>query len=120
MDTILAFFMGSANRGRELMVFDWVKAAEIIKEKGADTASAGLCGDWEYTGGTIFEGGGPINQDDTYVYLASTWATPELEVNGELFDCFIMQSESPNSSWDSDTFWPEEALQILNKLEKKQ
>lgn len=32
MDTLLAFEMGRANRGKELMVFDWDKAATIIKE----------------------------------------------------------------------------------------
>ena len=29
MDTSIAFAMGKANRGKELMVFDWEKAAEI-------------------------------------------------------------------------------------------
>ena len=38
------------------MVFDWNKAAQIIKERGATNASAGLSGDWEYTGGTHHEG----------------------------------------------------------------
>jgi len=84
MDTMSAFIRGKANRGKELKVFDWVKAARIIKERAAKNASAGLAGDWEWTGGEIFSNGAPVPQDDTYVYLASTWATTELVVDGKL------------------------------------
>ena len=91
MDTMKAFGMGDTNRGKEEMVFDWIRAAEIIKEKGAKTASAGLQGDWEYTGGEIFSEGKPIPEEDTYVYLASTWATPELDIEGEIIPCYKMK-----------------------------
>ena len=57
MDSMKAFAMGDANRGKELMVFDWNKAAKIIKEQNAASASAGLCGDWAWTGGAIYEDG---------------------------------------------------------------
>ena len=112
MDSLMAFAMGQANRGREPMVFDWDKAAMIIKERGAMSASAGLSGDWEYTGGEILEDGKPVPKEDTYVYLASTWATPELSIDGDLIDCFKMAGET--DGWDSDTYWPESALKILN------
>lgn len=111
MDTMTAFAMGEVNRGKELMVFDWEKAARLIKERNAREASAGLSGDWEYTGGDILQDGKPIPREETYTYLASTWATPELEIDGEIIPCYRMQSETPN--WDSDTFWPEEARNIL-------
>lgn len=111
MDTWKAFAMGQANRGKELMVFDWEKAARIIKERGAQDVSAGLRGDWDWTGGEILENGKPVDQDKTYVYLASTWATPELCIDGELIECFRMQSATPG--WDSSTYWPPEALAIL-------
>lgn len=110
MDTMSAFAMGQANRHRELMVFNWDKAAEIIRERKPALARAGLCGDWGYTGGTIYEDGDPVKDSDTF--LASTWATPELEIDGETIDCYRMKSETPN--WDSDTKWPESALAILN------
>lgn len=112
MDTMSAFAMGQANRGKPLMVFDWDKAAQLIRERGAKRASAGLSGDWEYTGGSIFRDGKPVPGEDTYVYLASTWATPELDIDGEVIDCFRMQDQSPG--WDSNTYWPESALAILN------
>ena len=112
MDTLTAFTMGEANRWKELMVFDWIKAAQIIKERNAETASAGLAGDWEWTGGDILREGKPVPQEDTYTFLASTWATPQLEVDGDLLSCYRMQSETPG--WGSETYWPEEALAILN------
>lgn len=94
------------------MVFDWVKAARLIKAAGAKEASAGLSDDWEYTGGDIFKDGKPVKKEDTYVYLASTWATPELSLDGELpIDCFVMESATPGH--DAHTYWPEEALAVL-------
>lgn len=109
MNSLAAFAMGEMNRHREQMVFDWDKAAEIIRNTGATYAAAGLSGDWEYTGDTIYKDGKPIKKCDTF--LASTWATPELLVNGEYIDCYRMKSETPG--WDSDTKWPASALAIL-------
>lgn len=111
MDTLSAFAMGQANRNKELKVFDWHKAAKLIKESGSKNASAGLSGDWEWTGGEIFRDGKPVPKEDTYTYLASTWATPELMHDGEMIDCYLMQSQTPG--WDEDTYWPDSALAIL-------
>lgn len=111
MDSMQAFAMGDANRGKELKVFDWDKAAQLIKDAGAKHASAGLSGDWEWTGGDIFADGKPVNQEDTSVYLASTWASPQLRLDGDTMSCFKMESET--DEWDSDTFWPDSALEIL-------
>ena len=116
MDTMRAFMMGRANRGRELMVFDWDKAAKLIKESNAKSAAAGLRSDWEYTGGKILADGKPIPENETYVYLASVWATPELELNGEIIECYKMQSETPQ--WDAETYWPESARKILSSKEQ--
>ena len=112
MDSIMAFFMGQANRGKDLMVFDWNKAAEIIKSRGADSASAGLHGDWGH-GGDIFTQGKPNH--DGYICVASTWATPELEINGEFIPCFIMENDVPKEWGDNLMFlnWPESALKII-------
>lgn len=111
MDTLKAFAMGKASRHKELMIFDWKKAARIIKERKAKNASAGLSGDWEWTGGDILQDGEPLSKEETYCFLASTWAIPELEVDGDLMECYCMQSETPG--WNYGTFWPEEALAIL-------
>jgi len=110
MNTMEAFAMGEAHRGCELMVFDWNEAARRIKASGCSDAYAGLRGDWEYTGGTIFLDGKPYFKG--YTYLASTWAVPELEIDGKIEPCYKMQSETPG--WGSDTKWPQTALMILN------
>jgi hypothetical protein len=109
MDSMKALAMGEANRGKELMVFDWDKAAEMIKASGCKEANAGLGGDWEWTGGSILIDGKP--DFDSYTYLASTWAIPELEIDGDLCSCYRMQHEVPE--WDSQTKWPPSALKIL-------
>ena len=110
MNTMQAFANGEANRDKEPMVFDWDKAAQLIKDSGMKDASAGLRSDWGYTGGEIFTDGKP-NTDD-YTFLASTWATPEIDIDGEITACFKMKSETPG--WDSSTKWPESALKIIN------
>lgn len=113
MDTMSAFIMGEANRHNEEKVFDWHKAAQLIVEHGAKEASAGLSGDWEWTGGDILLDGNPItSRDDTYTYLSSCWATPQIDIDGEEIDCWLLKSQTPG--WDADTLWPESALAILN------
>mgnify|MGYP000851944624 CR=1 FL=1 len=109
MDSSIAFMFGEANRGKELMVFDWDKAATLIKKRGAKYAAAGLANDWECTGGDILEDG--EIPEDTYTFLASTWATPELDIDGCTIDCYKMQSET--DGWNAETFWPESARLIL-------
>lgn len=113
MNTWAAFAMGEADRGKELMVFDWDKAARLIQEKKPKWATAGLHSDWEYTGGTIYEDGKPVMDD--YTYLASTWAVPELDMDGDIVECFRMEHEVPG--WDSKTKWPKSALDILSAEE---
>lgn len=109
MDILTAFAIGAANRGKPCKVFDWEKAARLIKERNPKKASAGLSEDWEYTAGTIYRDGEPVY--DSYTYLASTWATPELEMDGETFDCYRMEDEG---EWGASTKWPDEALRILS------
>ena len=111
MDNYAAFVMGEACRGKEQMVFDWKKAAELIRERQPKEASAGLCSDWEWTGGLIYLDGKTITNH--YTYLASTWAAPGLQLDDDdRIPCFLMVSETPG--WNSDTNWPDEALEILN------
>lgn len=117
MDTMSAFAMGQANKGKESMVFDWDKAARLIKEKQPDEASAGLEGDWGYTGGSIYRDGKIIPEEDTYVYLASTWATPQLDMDGDVIDCYRMESDT--LGWDSGTYWPESAKRIIEGKKEK-
>lgn len=109
MDSLSAFALGETNRNKPMMVFDWHRAAQLIKERQPQSASAGLTSDWEWTGGTIYQDDKP--DTDSYTYLASTWAVPELEIDGDTMDCYIMVADSPG--WDAGTKWPESALAIL-------
>lgn len=114
MDTLSAFTMGINNRHREPMVFDWNKAAWLISENHPTKASAGLASDWEWTGGIIYRDGVPVPTEETYTYLMSTWATPQLCMDGVIIDCFLMKSKAP-PEWDASTYWPESALDILKR-----
>jgi len=112
MDSRLAFANGEMYRNKESMVFDWEKAAELIKEHQPKLARAGLRDDWEYTGGSIWKDGSPVDEESTYVFLASTWAVPEIELDGEVQECYKMENEVPE--WGAETFWPEEARKIID------
>lgn len=110
-------------RGDETMVFDWDKAARLIKESGAKSAEAGLRDDWEWTGGYIFFDGEPIKEEkddfpvETYAYLASCWAVPEIRIDGgEKQPCYKMHHEA--LKWDAKTRWPKSALKILQEETK--
>lgn len=111
MDTYKAIFNGVMNQNKELMVFDWDKAARLIKEHHSAYAIAGLAGDMEYTGGYILKDGKPTSED--YIFLASTWAVPSLILDGTEFECYKMAHEVPE--WNHETKWPESALKILNE-----
>lgn len=106
----------ATKQGKTQKAFDWNKAAKIIKQYLVNypdlIAEAGLQGDWDYTGGIIFENGKPTN--DYYTYLASNWAKPTLIIswdNEEQIeeDCWVELSETRNS----DTKWDNESLEIL-------
>ncbi len=118
MDTMAAFAMGEANRGKEQKVFDWDKAAEIIRDKKPVMAIAGLKEDMEWTSGKIYQDGEPVITD--YTYLASTWATPviiametESTEDFEVIPCYRMAHEVPH--WGAETKWPTSAMDILGK-----
>ena len=113
MDSVAAFAKGQAAlaAGSPMMVFDWNKAAQLIRDEKPQVASAGLAGDWSYTGGEIYRDGKPVPEDETYTYLGSLWANPELEMDGLRQDCFLLEENS--LGWDSGTYWPESALNIL-------
>lgn len=91
-------------------VFDWAKAARIIKEQNITDAYAGLAEDWGWTSGIIFQDGKVVPQNKTYTYLASTWATPQLLINHKHINCYIISSDT---KWNAQTYWPKEALEIL-------
>ena len=111
MSEIEAFIRGMNSDGKELMIFDWDKAATMIKEKNPKVARAGLMEDWEMTSGEIYKDGKIIPEKDTYVWLVSTWAKPCLNMDGVSFECYGMKSEI--NQWNNSTYWPKTSLNIL-------
>lgn len=103
---------GEATRGDPRKVFDWEQAARLIAEHPTEIVDAGLAEDWTYTSGTIWNNGNtPAKGEHIQLYLASTWATPAIEIGGALQECWRWASDTPD--WDSDTYWPDEARAIL-------
>lgn len=103
--------VAAAAQGKKGKAFDWNKAAKIIIENLSEhpdlKAEAGLQGDWDYTGGTIFENGNPTNTEHTY--LMSNWAVPTLILSWEgneqeTIDCYEEQGKfNEYSKWDKDS-----------------
>lgn len=112
MDSMEAFARGKAARaaGNKKKVFDWNKAAQILRDSKVRSAAAGLSTDLEWTSGDILADGKPVT--DCYTFLSSVWATPVLIIDGEEIDCYLMEDECPG--WGSGTRWPESALAIFN------
>jgi len=107
----------SKAKGNVHNAFDWDKAAAIIREKVKVhpdlRAEAGLQGDWEYTGGIIFEDGKPVIDGGTY--LQSNWATPTMilswdDEEQEEIPCFT----EGNARFNESTTWDEISLAILS------
>ncbi len=113
MDTFTAMTISNAAaaRGDKQKIFDWNKAAQLIKDRKVSFASVGLQSDWEWTRDTIFEDGKP--KLDASPYLSSNWATPELDLDGEIVSCYLLEDNNPNN-WNQHTIWPQSALDILN------
>lgn len=109
MDTVQAFMRSQAAGPRARhRVFDWNKAAKILKEKNPHEAKAGLHSDLEWTSGVIWRDGKPVIDD--YTYLASNWAIPVLVIDGDEVDCWSFADEC---EFDEKTKWPQSALEII-------
>lgn len=116
MDTMQAIMNNLAAQasGAQPRVFDWLKAAEIIRERKPLKAWAGLIEDWWWTADDIYSEGQP--RPDATAYLASNWATPTLSLRfadevREDIPCWRYLKDAPG--WNAGTKWPPEALAVL-------
>lgn len=103
-------------KGNKVMAFDFDNAAEIIKREfklHPDLiAEAGLQGDWNYTGGTIFKNGKPTN--DSYTFLASNWAKPTLILTWDGIEQHEIEcSIEENERFNSESKWDKISIEIL-------
>lgn len=105
-----ARYKQAISEGKRMRVFDWDKAARILRAQGASEAYAYLEEDEDCTGGYILQNGEIIKNE--YTYLASLWARPMLRIN-DLEDIPCYRNEEDTPGWDADTKWPESALEIF-------
>jgi hypothetical protein len=116
LSTAECFAMAEANADAEPKVFDWITAAKLIALRKPKIAQAGLAQDWSNTAGIIYTADGIPRQDESYTFLSSVWATPQLNLDGERITCWLYKADSPGGAWDSETYWPDEAKTILMEV----
>lgn len=97
--------------GAKARVFDWNKAAEIIRDRKVKNASAGLREDFGATSGCIYKDGKIVRNPGTY--LASLWATPVLLIDDEEIECWAYMEDT---HWDAHTVWPSSAVRVLKEV----
>lgn len=98
MDSLKAFYMGEAARaaGNKPRQLDWEKAREICEQHKGDVIYAGLKDDMEWTAGLIYDGEKRVKE---YVYVASVWATPVLEIDGKEVECWKYGDDPDMPAW---------------------
>lgn len=112
MDTMMAAARAEIARANNdpMRVFDWNKAAQILKERNPEVAEAGLSDDLEWTSGIIWYNHEPIMDD--YTFLASCWAVPVLIIDDVEIECWVYMDDV---IWNADTKWPDSAIEVINK-----
>lgn len=79
----------------DMKYLDWEKAKQLIKEHPDSIIYAGLMEDWNNTSGLIYAMGDFYY--DGYVYGASCWATPILDIDGEEVECWTYEETKEGS-----------------------
>lgn len=114
---IQGFTENVGGNSKDFKAFDWVKAAKLIKKTIKKhpglIAEAGLQGDWNFTGGVIFEEGQPVSE--SYTYLQSNWAVPCLLLSWDGECQREIECYESDGKYNSDSKWCDESLQILKK-----
>lgn len=106
LNTVKAMFQfGHISKDKCDMVFDWEKAAQIIKDTRPYIAYAQLEEDWEKETRKIYQGGIPVYSETVH----SQKYRPMLVVNSEKpIPCFKMEYDTNGMEP-----WPTRALNIL-------
>lgn len=105
----LAPIMPKKGAGKML---DFDKAIKLVKENEGKEIYIGLAEDWLYTSGKV-KANGRIGYDWDHegpVCLASRWATPVIEIDDEVIECW-KEDDGTVDSFNSEETW--------NRLYKK-
>lgn len=89
-----------------MKVFDYEKAARLIREHQSEYATAYLAEDGGETYGVIYKDGKAVLDSDAF--LRSTWATPVIIIDFEVIECW---KKVEGNDYPID--WTPEALAIL-------
>jgi hypothetical protein len=90
------------------MVFDWERAAKLMKAYDGENVRAGMKNAWTDfydNAGFILKNGEAVNEAGI---VASYNATPTIEIDGRLFPCFRWADESDHSA-----SWTDAAVEIM-------
>ncbi len=85
----------------KMKYMDWNKVIKILSEHTDSVIYAGLREDWNNTSGLIFAHGMFYAG---YVYGASVWATPIVDVDGEEIECWTYEETPWGASDKPDCF----------------
>lgn len=87
-------------------IFNWVKAAELIKINKAETVYAGMKEDWSCTADTIVLNGEMYNGTP---FTTSDWATPSILIEDVFIPCYL----KVDTKYDAK-IWTHRAIQRFN------
>ena len=85
----------------KMKYIDWIKVEQAVKEHPDSVIYAGLQEDWNNTSGLVFAHG---KFYDGYVFGASVWATPIVDVDGEEIECWT-HNKPKGFTTDLPSWW---------------
>ena len=94
------------------MVFDWEKAAEVLRERQPVAASVSFIGKHERTEPVLIYRDGEPTPDPRTFCPYDAFDKPTLLIDGDEIECFRL--ENTITTWAIDEYWPESARRILN------
>lgn len=94
-------------------VFDWDRAAALIKATGAQTALAGIDKDWLSSSDSIFDDGRARVDSACQAWTENPNMSPCLELDGKRMPCFKEMWVSDITVADRRAIWPGRSAEIL-------
>ena len=97
------FYPGMGNEknqyGNKLKTLDWKKARDICEANPNSEIKAGICEDWRYTYGVIYDKGeykdnDSCECDECGICVSSRWGTPVIVIDdGEPIECSVLTKD---------------------------
>lgn len=94
-------------------VFDWDRAAALIKATGARTALAGIDKDWVSSSDSIFEDGRARADSACQAWTENPAMSPCLVLDGKRISCYKEMWAGDISLADRKAIWPGRSAEAL-------